>query len=80
MKQNVESDDTTRMLTLNVLHLLHLPNGQTSSVLTVAQEKLLRQHHPFCFLLLQQHPAAHPTPILSFVERQPEGTILEGAV
>lgn len=61
---------------LEFLHLLHLSTGRMSkakvSQSTTYSTILVNS-------LLQQHPAAHPTQILSFVERQPEGTILEGA-
>lgn len=65
---------------LSWLHLLHLLNGQKSKVTSWLCAADGRSATSFLlFSLPQQHPAAHPTPVLSFVERQPEGTILEGA-
>lgn len=57
-------------------HLLHLSTGLMSKA-KVSQSTTYNT--VLVNSLLQQHPAAHPTQILSFVERQPEGAILEGA-
>ena len=63
------------MQTQSLVHLLNLPKGHMSKV----SHRRNSYNMILLFSLLQQHPAARPTPILSFLERQPEGTILEGA-